>query len=439
LFCLVARTENAVLKEKVRELEQRCKVLTAENETLKAEVEIYRQEQQNEGGISTTTTDDLLLLAAARKSQRGMTNNSESVGQDLDHFIKAGDGTYTKSKEVLLDRLHGFSNPSCCSLSYDDTILATGGADQNLVLAQWGAVAGSDPGNTTATATTDSLKDKLVLFPCGAPVIAVDFARNKRSPFCVAGCMDGSVHVIHIETDCGILKAKEISPGYIKHGKYVRTVVWVPDENIFASSSADGYIHIHQIVWNGWDENIHIEKVQTLNLSSPVESMCFHKNMLVCYVRGTPFLSYFNRMEDWKLTKQSLNSGPGYAAAGFDQHVSFCVMDISPWGEYLALATDTSRNIILEFHTGKQIRNLYGHKNDGFSQPKIGWSKNGQYIYGNTQDGSVMVIWDISTATIVDRLDGHENTIRDLYSSPNSDTVITTSFDKKTHIWLTPY
>ena len=110
---------------------------------------------------------------------------------------------------------------------------------------------------------------------------------------------------------------------------------------------------------------------------------------------------------------------------------------MAPFGDYLALATDTSRNIIIEFATGKQIRNLYGHQNDGFSQPKISWSQNGKYLYGNTQDASSLVVWDIASASIVDRLEGHGNNVRDLFSSKSSDTVVTTSFDKKTYIWLT--
>jgi WD40 repeat protein len=113
-------------------------------------------------------------------------------------------------------------------------------------------------------------------------------------------------------------------------------------------------------------------------------------------------------------------------------------MDMCGHGNYLALATDTSRNIIVDFETGKQIRNLYGHKNDGYSQPKVAWSQNGQYLYGNTQDDCNICVWDIASATIVQRLEGHSNPIRDMYSSPGTETLVTTSFDKKTHIWLAP-
>jgi WD40 repeat protein len=114
-------------------------------------------------------------------------------------------------------------------------------------------------------------------------------------------------------------------------------------------------------------------------------------------------------------------------------------MDIAAFGDYLALATDTSRNIIIEFETGKQVRNLYGHKNDGFSQPKIAWSNNGHYIYGNTQDDNVVCVWDVSGSTIVKKLENaHTQAIRDLFSSHLTDTLVTTSFDKKTNLWFAP-
>jgi WD40 repeat protein len=109
-------------------------------------------------------------------------------------------------------------------------------------------------------------------------------------------------------------------------------------------------------------------------------------------------------------------------------------------GKYLAAATDTSRNIIFESGTPRQIRNLYGHQNDGFSQPKIAWSSNGQYLFGNTQDDSGICVWDIASSSIVKRLDescnGHKGTVRDMFSSSFSDTVVTVSYDKSAKVWL---
>ena len=107
-----------MLKEKVKELVQRCKVLTVENETLKAELEMYRSEV---GGNEST---------AAGGGSKGSTlegvPTSSSTFQDMEHFIKYGDGTRVKEKAALLEKLHGGSNQLCCSLSNDDTILATG-------------------------------------------------------------------------------------------------------------------------------------------------------------------------------------------------------------------------------------------------------------------------------------------------------------------------
>jgi WD40 repeat protein len=414
------------LKKTVETLGQRCQVLSVENEALKAEVEMYR----NEFAMTSSSPP-------SSSSKEGGQSSAPVVQDDdsKDHFVQGGNGIYAQCKEVTLEKLHGISNPACSSLSHDDTLLATGGADQNITLCQWGAALGGDSNNSAVV-------EMAVRVACGAPVISVGFARKPRSPFVAAGCMDGTVHVVHFETSAGgssTLQAKEIAVGTIKHAKYVRTVVWNENENLLASSSADGCVQLHKIIWNGLDDNnsIQLEKVKTFILPGPIESLCFHNDHLVCFARGTPYLSYFDLKDNFEHTKKNLNQGlPGNAA--FDDHVSFAVMDMCGHGNYLALATDTSRNIIVDFETGKQIRNLYGHKNDGYSQPKVAWSQNGQYLYGNTQDASNICVWDIASETIVQRLEDHSNPIRDMYSSQGTETLVTTSFDKKTHIWLAP-
>jgi WD40 repeat protein len=122
---------------------------------------------------------------------------------------------------------------------------------------------------------------------------------------------------------------------------------------------------------------------------------------------------------------------------GFDNHVSFAVMHLapSPNGKYICAATDTSRNIILQVQTSNIIRDLYGHKNDGYSQPRIAWSCNGQYIFGNTQDDGSICVWDIASGKIVTKLEGHGSPIRDVFSSKVTDTVVTASFDKCVKVW----
>ena len=89
----------------------------------------------------------------------------------------------------------------------------------------------------------------------------------------------------------------------------------------------------------------------------------------------------------------------------------------------------------MESGTDKIVRNLYGHKNDGFSNPKIAWSKSGQYLYGNSQDSRLIIVWDIASESIVKELDAG-GFVRDMYSSSNSDTLVSVSFDKTAKIWL---
>lgn len=408
---LTARAENEVLKEKLKKLEMKCRVLSVENESLKAEVEMYRKESATPG-----TTDN-----------SGSVGASAAIEDGGDHFFKAGNGVYAQVKEVTLEKLHGPMNISCCALSQDDTILATGGADKSLTLCQWGGAFGGK----------DVVEEAIHLL-CDAPVISVAFAGKARQPFVAVGCMDGSVRVFKYKTYDG-LQATEVSSQAIQHKRYIRNVAWDSHDNLLASASADGVIQVHRVVWDGLSENAQIEKVETLNLSGAVEALCFHKKRLVCYARGSPYLLYFHLQEDFKQSKINLNKGQTGYVAGFDEHVSFAVMDIAAFGDYLALATDASRNIIVDFETGVHVRNLYGHQNDGFSQPKIAWSNNGQYVYGNTQDEAIVHVWDVSGSTIVKKLEnGHTQAIRDLFSSHLTDTLVTTSFDRKTNLWFAP-
>jgi len=188
---------------------------------------------------------------------------------------------------------------------------------------------------------------------------------------------------------------------------------------------------------------VSVELVKSMHFDAAVESMCFTNNgdALCCYVRGTSYLSYFDLKDEFKQSKVSLNGGAA-GTANFDDHVSFAVLSLlpSPNGKYIAAATDASRNIILETGSDRIVRNLYGHKNDGFSNPKIAWSSSGQYLYGNSQDENCICVWDIASSSIVKRLDadcgGHGGFVRDIYSSNNTDTLVSVSFDKTAKVWL---
>lgn len=249
--------------------------------------------------------------------------------------------------------------------------------------------------------------------------------------------------LVAYQSGVGGLAAVMLKPSMeLKCTRYIKGLVWSPSGPILAAASADGTVMVLK-VFNLQDSGtVEVEIVQRLHLSGTPESICFSADgsKLMCYIRDTPYLARFDLENDFEMTKVNLNRGSGAAVGGFEDHVSFAVMDmaVSPNGKYIAMATDTSRNIVIDAITGKQIRNLYGHANDGFSNPKIAWSRSGQYIFGNTQEDGSCCVWDVASASIVKRLGGHASPIRGIFSSHLSDTLITTSFDKQTKIWLVP-
>jgi len=191
---------------------------------------------------------------------------------------------------------------------------------------------------------------------------------------------------------------------------------------------------------NSFQQNVKIEKLKSFHFIGAVEALCFvNKGRSLClYERDTSYLTYFDLNDEYKMTKYSLN---GSTTGGFDDFVSFAVMRLvlSPNGKYLCAATDASRNIIIEVGTDKIIRDLFGHKNDSYSQPRVTWSSNGQYIFGNTQEDCSICVWDIASSTIVQKLKEHTGQIRDMFSSKTSDTLITASYDKTVKVWLNNY
>ena len=499
---VVARAENAVLQKRVQELSAQVQQLRLQNQVLQAEVEIYRQE-------AATTTTALSNLALGNNNNNN--NNKTSAPDSLlpspvdsynystttTAFIKSGNGTFPSENQVTLSNLHGRSNPSCCALSADDTVLATGGADHCLRLVSWGlawtnttATNHNGENNPAAAAANDVVEHHVTALPCAAPVICVAFCLTDS--IVAAGSMDGVVHLWHYRrtvttgtknnnnnkppplqvTPIGVGNDESSSTRIIQqHTKYVRTVAWAPQQPILATSSADGTVHLYQVTkaparsgettTTTTDSDYYqVTRRTSLHLTGPVEALCFTLHHLVCFARGTPYLSYFdghtfelthrvNLNTNNNTTTTRSSSSNNTVGAFTDEHVSFCIMDlaVSPCGRYLAAATDASRNLILDAGTGQVLRSLYGHQNDGYSQPKLAWSRNGQYLAGNTQHDAELVVWDIASSQIVQRLVATTTTgsggssarpIRDLRAGHGMDCWVTTSFDKHTRLWFAP-
>ncbi|KAL7552119.1 hypothetical protein ACHAWF_015337 [Thalassiosira exigua] len=440
-----AREENRVLQAKVKELAVRVHELKAENEALKAEVEMYREDFAA-GRLTSRAGDGGGGGGEGGDDGDGGESKEALVDDGADAFVTSGDGVYPSDPAVTLPAIHATANPLCCALNADDSLLATGGADAIVKLARWGSALA--PGEDSSVKAVEDA----VAVSCGAPVICCAFAQVEKGrglPVVAAGCMDGSVKLVY----CGfnedapkdrVLKSQLDDGHGIKHTKYVKNVCWSPTAPLVASASADGTVQLTRVEnLDSEAATVSFEVVKSMHFDGAVESMCFldDGDTLCCYVRGTAYLSYFDLKDECKQSKMSLNEG-STGTGGFDDHVSFAVLSLlpSPDGKYLAAATDTSRNIIMEAGTDRIVRNLYGHKNDGFSNPKIAWSSNGQYLFGNSQDESCVCVWDIASASIVKRLGedsgGHDGLVRDIYSSKNTDTLASVSFDRTAKIWL---
>lgn len=429
-----AREENKVLKQRVKDLDARVHELNVENQSLLVEVEEYRREAK-----LPSFSKMALGEQAVGASGDAMETDGEVAG---DAFVTSGNGVYPSDPAVSLPNLHGLSNPLCCSLHPDDAVLATGGADSHLSICQWGGALA--PGEGAVAKVVNSA----ARIRCDGPVICVGFAKENRGTalkVVAAGCMDGSVKLVEFGQGLNFASGIGARPlisaaGGIKHGKYVKCLAWSPSAPILATGSADGAVQLTKIIGQpedgGKTAEVQLENVRTMHLPGAIEAMCFldNGNTLVCYARDTPYLSYFNLADECKQTKHNVNE----AVKGFEDHVSFAIMHLvpSPNEKYLAAATDSHRNIIFEVGSAKQVRNLYGHKNDGFSQPKVAWSQSSQYLFGNTQEDNSICVWDVSSSSIVKRIEGHSGQIRDVFGSPTSDTVVTASYDKTVKVWL---
>lgn len=465
MLITIARAENAVLQEKVKQLTERVKFLTVENETLKAEVELYR----NEAAVSC-----LSRLSMNAEDAVDSSNNAMQTDHVLphDYFVKSGNGIYPNQNEVTLSHWFGSANPLCCTLSNDDTLVAAGAANGYVNVVPWGALDAKQPDRMSDDNEDDDavakqldalVQSQSLNMSLNAPVICTSFSpylsrsHGTRAHVMAAGCMDGSFQVmkLHHSSFQGLQLAsttisKNVTNEY-KHRKYIRTVAWSPTHPLLATASADGNVQIFQVkeesdqgkdVYKDSEEetpsHLSLTRVQSLHFPGAVESLTFlNDHQLVCYARGTPYLSVFDMSNDFAQSRIHLNSPNGKTV---DDHVSFAVMDLNVWqNKFLVAATDAARNMVIDTASGQQVRNLYGHANDGYSQPKAVWSQTGQYILGNTQDDGALCIWDIASSRMVERLStAHASPIRNLFSSPLTDMLVTTSFDKQTKLWFVP-
>ena len=151
---------------------------------------------------------------------------------------------------------------------------------------------------------------------------------------------------------------------------------------------------------------------------------------LIISSRGVPYLTYVD-ISTFDRHEISLND------ADWDTHVSFTVLSlaISPDNAWLLAGTDKNRLIVYPVGGHQQVRVLQGHEHDDFFNVRAVWDHTGKYILANSQlGGHAVVVWDVASQKVVEKLQGHSHTIRDLTSGIGA--VVSVSYDRTVAVWV---
>ena len=261
--------------------------------------------------------------------------------------------------------------------------------------------------------------DVVNAIPVLGPVLSMDFSKSQPDLLLV-GCMNGDVLLLDLtQTPPILLKTHE-------HTKYVIAVEFAPDGASFASASHDGTVvtYTRSAVTGAFALHHRWE------YRNAVETVAWLSSSVLCVApREDNYLHLMHVPSRTEQARVNMN------LTG-DDHVSFSAMNIaaSPDASLLAVATDQHRLIVLAAGTPIQVRNYWGLQNDGYSTPRVSWSRSGRFVYVSQQDASVCV-YDASEGKSVGVLRGHDTNVRDVDCHPFKDLVATASFDRTVRVW----
>ncbi|CAB4375114.1 unnamed protein product [Rhizophagus irregularis] len=283
-------------------------------------------------------------------------------------------------------------------------------------------------------------------------ILCMDFHPNYHR-LVLTGSMDSTCALINITT-------LDVLQTFKDHLKYVVRARFSIDGNMIVTASYDHTINIYKVVN---DESNPIlsptspytpltpstpntplpkyNKIHSTRFGGNIESMCFlpDNQYLVVGVRGDNYLHYIN-LTNFSDKKYNMNSNG-------DDWVSFTPMDISPSprnrGKYLLVSTDddNGRIILFRTHSSQQIYNFYDLEvipNRKLTNPRHCWHPNGKYFFTFGIDSFIRV-YDVTTKSIVHKLIGHKDIVRDIWFDQDRDLLISCGFDKTVKIWSVDY
>ena len=164
----------------------------------------------------------------------------------------------------------------------------------------------------------------------------------------------------------------------------------------------------------------------------------------VVAIRGNNYLHYYRmdkmniNTKDWQL-RRKYNFHSPYIKCNInpfgDDHISYSIGDlkISNDGKFLLAKTDQEKVLLFECESENILRIYYGSHSDLYTYTRCFFSPMNKYIYASHHNS--FVVWDIVTGKIVDKINAHKNTLRDMIIDEKSGHLISISFDKTIKIF----
>ncbi|EWM29470.1 WD40-repeat-containing domain protein [Nannochloropsis gaditana] len=421
------------LHRKIHALEEENDLLAVENERLRAQEPLSVVDGQSnvapETGIGIF---DLPINTTYLEECDG----AKYITQELAEVEGVGGGL-----NPLCVRICTFpSLPASAAPFIPDTVLvAVGGVDKFLTLYR--------------VETNGSPSEKvLVLSGFGGPLLSLDFfAAGEEEGRLLVTCMDGSHSVVHFNkhrpVDACVVHARK------DHEKHAVIGRWSRCGRLYATGGHDKAVHLYDSNGGGALKSFYfLGNVEALafvdrpasgcgKVLKPLETgeaqtrgegglIACSRPFLIVASRNVAHLTYID-CDSFEKHTVSLNN------ALWDTHVSFSVLSlaVSPCQEFLLAATDKSRVILYRIGHNEQLRSLYGHRADEYSNPRVAWDRNGNYVYCSSQEGNELVGWSLASERVVVKLKGHRALVRDMTFDPASCLLASIAYDKTLRLW----
>ena len=184
---------------------------------------------------------------------------------------------------------------------------------------------------------------------------------------------------------------------FLGHTDFVTSVIFISENHVIASSSADGTIKI-------WDI---LRKKESMTLSGhhgKVNSIAFNSNRKILASGGVD-----KNIKLWDIET-------GFEIKTFSGHnLAITALAFSPEGKVLASSSGEHTIKLWDTETGKNIGNLIGHHG---AVNTIAFNADGTRLASGGEDKKIKV-WDISTKTVLQSIVGHPGHIKSMVFSPN--------------------